>query len=701
VSERDPSGASLPPRLNVRLGVDIGGTFTDLALLDESTGAILALKVPSSPERPSASVFEGIEELRRRHGVSPREIRAFVHGTTLAVNTIIERKGARAALFITRGFRDVLNIGRHRIPDVFNFFSELPVPLIPRARVIEVPERTLGDGRVAQDVDEAVVRGALEALVADGVTAVAICYLHSYKNPANELATQRLIQSRGPDLYVSASSELWPQMREYERALVAVMNAYVGRRMSGYFDDLERGLRGLGLSAPVLSTKSNGGVMTAVEAGRRPVETLLSGPAAGVIGASFVARQAGYERVITFDMGGTSADVAVVDGEPRFSTENHVGDFPVIMPAIDVTSIGAGGGSIAWLDRDGVVKVGPHSAGARPGPACYGAGGTEATVTDAYVALGVIDPARFLGGSVPIDPTLAEAALEKLGRSLGRSVADTAESVLRVATSQMYAALVPLMARKAVDLDQYALLLFGGAGPTHGFLLAREVGIRRVIVPPSPGVLCAIGSLVADVRRDFVRTIHQPLRRGQEGAVIRAMRDAFQTLADEGRAWLAGQRLDFEATSTIWSADVRYLGQSFELTPTLTAEVLTDESGDALRSLFHASYRDVYGYTDEAADLEVLNVRLSAIGVTLKPAVAAPPAPGPAASTAPRERRVFLDGAPTTVRVVARATLAPGAPVAGPAIIEQYDTTVLVPAGFTVTADGNGNLIGEATNGHG
>jgi N-methylhydantoinase A len=371
------------------------------------------------------------------------------------------------------------------------------------------------------------------------------------------------------------------------------------------------------------------------------------------------------------------------------------------MPAIDVTSIGAGGGSIAWLDRDGVLKVGPHSAGARPGPACYGQGGTDATVTDAYVALGVIDPARFLGGTVPLDPRLAEAALDKLGRSLGRSVADTAESVLRVATSQMYAALVPLMARKAVDLDQFALLPFGGAGPTHGFLLAREVGIRRVIVPPSPGVLCAIGSLVADVRRDFVRTIHQPLRRGQEIGVVRAIRDAFQALTTEGRAWLAAQQLDFEATSTIWSADVRYLGQSFELTPTLTPEVVNDESGDALRTLFHASYRDVYGYADEAADLEVLNVRLTAIGVTRKPVVAAPPASGAAAPDTARERRVFLDGAPTTVRVVDRAALAPGAPIAGPLIIEQYDTTVLVPAGFTVTADRNGNLIGEATHGHG
>jgi hypothetical protein len=302
-------------------------------------------------------------------------------------------------------------------------------------------------------------------------------------------------------------SELWPQMREYERGLVAVMNAYIGETMATYFEDLESGLREIGLRAPVLTTKSNGGVMNAREAGQRPVETLLSGPAAGVIGAAFVARAAGFERLITLDMGGTSADVAVVDGDPRYSTENHVGDFPVIMPAIDVSSIGAGGGSIAWTDSHGVLKVGPQSAGASPGPACYGLGGTHPTVTDAYVSLGIIDPARFLGGTLPLDPALARAALDRLAPALGLDIPETAESILRVATAQMYATLVPLMARKGINLDDFALLAFGGAGPTHGFLLAREVGIRRVIVPLHPGVLCATGSLLADVRRDFVRTL--------------------------------------------------------------------------------------------------------------------------------------------------------------------------------------------------
>src|SRR5262245_22746121 len=394
-----------------RLGVDIGGTFTDFALLDEATGQLAVLKLASTPERPAASVGEGVTALTARQEVSPETIRAFVHGTTLAVNTVIERKGAVAGLLITRGFRDVLSIGRHRIPDVFNFFAELPAPLVPRARVIEIPERGLADGRVAVPVDLDAVREAVDRLVAEGATAIAVSYLHSYKNAANEEATRRAIAARAPGLYVSISSDVWPQMREYERSLVAVMNAYVGRRMAEYFTDLEAGLRARGLGSPILSTKSNGGIMSAVEAGERPVETLLSGPAAGVIGASFVARAAGFDRVITFDMGGTSADVALVDGEPRLSTENYVGDFPVIMPAIDVTSIGAGGGSIAWTDQDGVLKVGPQSAGARPGPACYGLGGTDVTVTDAYVTLGIIEPRRFLGGSVPLDPALAERAV--------------------------------------------------------------------------------------------------------------------------------------------------------------------------------------------------------------------------------------------------------------------------------------------------
>ena len=312
-----------------------------------------------------------------------------------------------------------------------------------------------------------------------------------------------------------------------------------------------------------------------------------------------------------------------------------------------------------------------------------------------------MDPAQFLGGGVPLDPRLAEGALAGLGRRLGLGVAETAEAVLRVATSQMYAALVPLMARKAVDLDRFALLPFGGAGPTHGFLLAREVGIRRVIVPPSPGVLCAIGSLVADVRRDFVRTVHAPLRRGEEPAMVHAMREAFRALGAEGRDWLEAQRLDFERTHGIWSLDLRYLGQSFELTVPASLALLEDPSGEALRAHFHARYLEVYGYADEAADLEVLNLRATAIGVTGKPTLVAPRQRPAGVPPVPRERRVFLDGAPAVAAVVDRDALPAETPMAGPLIIEQYDTTILVPAGFAVSVDRGGNVIGEATHGDG
>jgi N-methylhydantoinase A len=487
-------------------------------------------------------------------------------------------------------------------------------------------------------------------------------------------------------------------MREYERGLVAVMNAHVGQKMKTYFAGLAKGVRGLGIGAHILSTKSNGGVMHVHEAGERPVDTLLSGPAAGVIGASFVGAAIGLRNLVTFDMGGTSADVAVIEGEPRYSTENTVGDFPVIMPAIDVTSIGAGGGSIAWTDSDGVLKVGPMSAGAKPGPACYGLGGTQATVTDAYVCLGIVDPKRFLGGAIDIKPELAEKSVAAIGKILGLDTLESSESILRVATSQMYAALVPLLARKGISYDDFALLPFGGAGPTHGFLLAREVGIRRIVVPLHPGVLCAAGSLAADIRRDFIRTIHTTMQPDTESSVVTTMRNGLEALSREGRAWLDLQEMEFLDQRVSWSADIRYLGQSFDLTVSLDAGVLADTTGAVLRRRFNEVYEQVYGYKDEAAPLEILDVRATAVGVTLKPKIesVAMRGDGKRGETAPGQRRVFLDGRYWDAQVYDRDALPSGARFKGPAIVEQYDTTTLIPYGFAVTVDRFGNLIGEA-----
>src|SRR5579864_5517451 len=399
-----------------RLGIDIGGTFTDVMVADEAGAVVTTLKTPSVPASPEAAVFQALEDLAAA-GVASEDIALFVHGTTLAVNTLIERSGARTGLLVTRGFQDILEIRRLRLENTTEFYGDKPLPLVPRDLVVEIDERLLADGRVHRPMDADQVREAVRRLTAEGVTAVAICFIHAYKNAAHERRARDVIRAEFPALFVCTSADLWPQQREYERCLVAVMNAYIGARMAGYFHHLEAGAAQRGLRAQVLSTKSNGGVMTAARAAEEPVQTLLSGPASGVIGAAHVARLAGVGGIVTLDMGGTSADVAiVVDGQPAYSTENQVGDFPVIMPAVDVSSIGGGGGSIAWLDAAGVLKVGPRSAGADPGPACYGRGGRWPTVTDAYVHLGIIAPDRFLGGQMPLTASLAEQALTELGR---------------------------------------------------------------------------------------------------------------------------------------------------------------------------------------------------------------------------------------------------------------------------------------------
>lgn len=685
----------------LRIGVDIGGTFTDFALLDESTGRITALKYPSNRTRPAASVFGGLSEICAQTGISMADVGYFSHGTTLAVNTILEYNGARTALLVTKGMKDILYIGRHRLPDIFNFFTGMPEPLVRRAHVVEVPERCLADGTVALPVDQAMMAAVVEQLRAIKAEAVAVGFLHSYRNPANERETRRLLGEMAPDIYVSLSSEIWPQMREFERTLAGTMNAYVGRRMETYFGDLEAGLRDeFGLAAPILSTKSNGGVMTAAEAAARPTETLMSGPAAGAIGAAFVARAAGFEHLITIDIGGTSTDVAIIDGEPRYSTENQIGSFPVIMPAVDVTSIGAGGGSIAWIDDFGVLKVGPRSAGARPGPAAYGLGGEDATLTDAFVSLGIIEAGEFAGGRIIIDRDLAVAAVDRLAGRLGMSVEETAEAIIRIATSHIYSTLVPLLARKGVDYSDYALLPFGGAGPMHGLLVARDIGIERVIVPLHPGVLCATGALVADVRRDFVRTVHRRFDLSSGGDVVEAMRAAFDELETQGMRWLDGQDLGYVRRRSRRIADMRYHGQSFEISVPLDGVDL-DGGPEALVRAFQEEYEKVYGYANAGSVFEVRDVRVVAIGETPKPkletlAVQSSDTPLEAVVS---EKPIWHDGRMQPARFVERAHILPGRRLPGPAIITQYDTTTFVPAGYTVTADTFGNLIAEADHG--
>jgi len=675
-----------------RLGVDIGGTFTDFVLLNESTGAVSILKIPTTPRAPATAVTRGIKSLAAGVRIDPAAIRYFVHGTTLAVNTLIERSGSSAGLFVTTGLEDILEIRRLRLPDPQNFFTDPPTPLVPRSAVRGIDERLAPNGAVERPVDLDHAEAEAASLVASGCNALAICFLHAYANDRHEKEVKARIAARFPGLYVCASSEVWPQRREYERALLTVINAHVGERMREYFRALERDLRDLGVRAPILSTKSNGGVMTARTAGERSVETLFSGPASGVIGAHWIATHAGFPRVITFDMGGTSADVSIVTERPSYSTEAQAGDFPILMPSIDVKSVGAGGGSIAWIDRSGVLKVGPQSAGSEPGPACYARGGTEPTITDAYLVLGWLNPERFAGGGVALDRAAAASALARLGDRLGMGIEAVAWAIVEVATANMYAQFTPFLTSRGVDAEEYAVVAYGGAGPTHVCLLAQELGLPRVLIPQVPGALCAMGCLVADLRADFVRVFGARCQALEPDVLERQFRE----LEAEARMWLDREALPVTACRFERSADMRYVGQSFELTAPLPDRITSSLA--PVLDAFYGVYQDVYGYVDHEAPVEIVDLRVQVVGVTPKPQPTARRSGGasdqehrPPAKT----RTIYWAGRHVEASVHERSALRSGDRLTGPAVIEQDDTTTVIPSGFAVRVDDQLNVIAE------
>lgn len=670
-----------------RIGIDVGGTFTDVMASRSGGEIVAAFKVPSTPRDPASAVLQAITEVGLS-GVALSEVDLFVHGTTLAVNTLLQRDGDITGLLVTKGFRDILEMRRLRLPNTTDLYGTKPPPLVPRKLVREVPERLTADGQVHEPLDLDALARAVADLAQERVGAIAVCFLHSYRNATHEREVVDALRARWPDIFVCASANLWPEYREYERCTIAVVNAYVGRRMQQYYQRLLEGGRALGLSGHYLSTRSNGGVMSIEQAQLRPVDSLLAGPAAGVIGAIFVAQHAGFGQVIGMDMGGTSLDVSVVDHEIPVSTESHIGDFPVIMPTVDVSSIGAGGGSIAWIDAGGVLKVGPRSAGAEPGPACYGRGGEEPTITDAYVYLGLLNSEVPLAGRIELHPALAERALTALGRRLGLGPGQMAQGIIDVATSMVYTELVPLLARRGVDPRDFALLAYGGAGPTHGFLAAQELGLSRLIVPPTPGTLCALGCLAADLRQDFVTTVNRRVQSLADGELAGVWRSLEAQAAD----WIAGTPTGVLAGNmAMWfSVDMRYAGQSFEIPVAIEARARR-----RLRSVsqaFHREYHRLFGVSDTRTEPEIVNTRVTVIGSTLKPQL---PRLKSGRSAAPmRTRRAVIGGDQQNVPVYARSELEAGERFAGPAIVEQADTTTVVPRGFTVEVDLLGNLIG-------
>lgn len=675
--------------MSYRVGVDIGGSFTDFALLDERDNSIRTLKVLSRPDSPGSEITTGLAAFKQRDGIDPTGISYFTHGTTVGVNAVIQRKGVKLALFATEGFCDVLELARLKIPHIHDLFSRRPTPLISRDRVFAIAERTDRDGKVLKPVDRQSVVNAVEAARAAGCEGIVVSLLHSYRNGSNEAVVREMVAELAPDLLTSCSAEIWPIIREYERTITAVINAYVQPKVIHYLDAFERALKEVGVPVPPRMTKSNGGVMGLAQAKAECVQMVLSGTASGVMGASYIAQSCGFDRLLSLDIGGTSADVAVIiNGRPEYGSGEIIGDFPIYIPSVSVTSVGQGGGSIAWIDSLGVLQVGPDSAGSLPGPVCFRRGGTEATATDAFAACGLIGHGDLGYNAVQVDVTGARAAVGKLAETLGISIEETAENIIALAISSMYSDTSGLISRFGLDPREFYFLAFGGAGPMMGCFLARELKLKGVVVPPTPGVLSALGGLVADIKNDFIRTLYCDLT----AAVSDRLLQNTQQLRSEAEAWLAreyGADLPYQLS---FSADMRYRGQSFEIDVVLEASWLLEGDLAAIRSAFDVHHSRLFGHHDAGAAVQLINLRLVLSSPTPKPrltTLAAAEGPVPVL----RAVEAWIDGRLWQVNVVSRAALFAGHQLTGPVIVAQDDCTTCVPPQMQVDVDHYGNLI--------
>jgi N-methylhydantoinase A len=675
--------------MGYRIGVDIGGTFADFCALDESTGELSTLKVLSTPSEPGREVITGLQELGRRFAIGPDAISYFTHGTTVGINSVIQRKGIRLCLFATENFVDVLELARLKMPDPYHLMSARPQPLVTRDRVIPIRERMLADGTVKDPLDKDSVRQALERARALGAEGIVVALLHSYRNPAHEREVKRLLAEWAPELPVYCSSEVWPIIREYERTTTAVIHGYVQPRITQYLTSLQAALKQAGVKAEAMVTKSNGGVMTAELGKQSCLQMLLSGTAAGVIGAGFAARQAGLDRVMSLDIGGTSADVAIIiDGAPSYGTGEMVGEFPVYIPTVSVTSIGDGGGSIAKVDDFGALTVGPESAGSTPGPACYGRGGTRPTMTDAFAACGFIGHGNLGYDAVTVDLAKAREAIGTIAGKLGRGIEQTAEAVIQVAVAGMYREVSKLASRQGIDLRDFALLAFGGAGPMLGCFLARELGMRQVMIPTAPGVLSALGGLIADIKNDFIATAYYMLDPTETGRLKRE----FDALARRAKAWIAEEQKFAGPHSLLPSADMRYRGQSFEIEVPLKMEWVMAGDIDKIAAAFHAEHDRIYGHSDAADAIQVISLRMVVVGASPQPRLPVQrrrsDTPKPA-----KQIEVYLDGKRQRVPLYRRVDLGHGHRFASPCVVVQEDSTTCVPAGFDGAVDAHGNIL--------
>jgi N-methylhydantoinase A len=679
-----------------RVGVDSGGTFTDICLFEDVSGRVEVWKVSSTPDDPSRGIAEGVEQGVGRIGAVAADVAYFGHGTTVGTNALIQHRGVKTGLITTAGFRDLLEIGRQKRPDLYDLQAEKAPVLVARDLRLEVPERVRHDGTIETALDEQAVRDAVRTLKAAGVEAVAICFLYGFVRPEHEDAARRIVAAEFPEAFACTSHEVAPEFREYERMSTAVVNAYLGPVMGRYISRLAERLTALGLTAAPHLTQSNGGVIGFEQAARLPVRTVLSGPSTGVVAAQEVGRMIGLPDLITFDMGGTSTDVALLQGGAcRLTNEAIVHGYPIKAPMLDIHTVGAGGGSIAYVDSGGLLKVGPRSCGAFPGPVCYDKGNTEAAVTDANVVLQTLNPTHLLGGRMAVRQDLARAAIARLADQLGMGVMETAQGIISVVTANMARAIRVVSVQRGHDPRDYTLAAFGGAGPLHAARLAKELDISRILVPRNPGILCAMGLLLTDLRADFATTRLMTLGR----AITPAMEDAFRTLRADADAWFEGEGIAAGSQKITRTVDMRYAGQNYELPISLPDGPVTPASLDHLAEGFAEAHRRMYGFVAEGEAVQLVTFRIEAAGLVRKARFQPQAEAGPDASAAITGRRdMWLPeaGGFVSCPVYDRERLQAGNRIAGPAIVEQMDTTTIVLPGMVAVVEPYMNLILEA-----
>jgi N-methylhydantoinase A len=684
---------STPERTaTLSVAVDIGGTFTDLVAFDERTGRVLQAKSLTTPRELS----QGVWDCLGKAGITPSAAQNLVHGSTVAINIAIEQKGARTALVVTKGTRDVYKIGRQNRPDAYDFAFKRPVPLTPRSLIFELGERLAASGKVISALDPSEVEAIAAQIRASGVTALAVCFLHAYANPAHEIEAGRILRRALPGVYVSLSHEIVREYREYERTSTTVMNAYIGPKSSEYVGRMQARLAEDGFDGRFLIMQSSGGVMSPDQAKKLPVAMMESGPVGGVIAAAEIGRRLGMANVITFDMGGTTAKTSLIqDGTISIAHGYHVGGHssghPVMFPVVDIVEVGAGGGSIAWIDEVGALKLGPQSASSDPGPICYGRGGTEPTVTDANVVLGRIGARSFLGGEMPLDEAAARDGIESKLKKLNLDVMTAAHGIIRIAVAKMALAVRGVSVQRGFDPRDFALVAMGGGGPPHAIEIARDLAIPKVVIPNLPAHFSALGMLMSDVRHDFVRT-HYRILMDADAAETRAI---YAELADIGTRALDQAGVEPTARSVEYFMDLRYVGQEFHLQIPVTADEVARGEMAAIRRRFDETHQHRFDHAAPNEPVELVNLRLTARGA--RPKITVPKLAGTRKGAQTGMRRIVLDdpGRPVDCPIYQRELLGPGTTLPGPCAIEEFGSTTIVFAGDRVNVAETGEIIVE------